>query len=288
MKLNAYLELTKVRVNSLVLFTTLAGFFLAAGFEFSWLLLLHLMVGTSLVAGGSCAINECWERELDAQMPRTQTRPLPEGRLSLKEAWAFSVLISIVGSLYLYFFVNPLTAVLAMITLLIYVFLYTPFKRKSSASTLVGALSGAIPPMMGWTAIKNNLSLEAWILFFLLFFWQIPAFLSIAWIYRDDYSKAKFPMLTVLDTEKAGLTSSQILLFTGGLFWISLFPAFLGIAHLVYFITAIFLGGLMFVFAYYFSKSEANKNKYARKVFITSMLYLPILLTVLILDVHWL
>ncbi len=287
MKLLSYLELTKVRVNSLVIFTALAGFVLASGHDIAWLLLCHVLIGTSLVAGGSCAINECWERELDARMPRTQSRPLPEGRLSLVEAWSFSILISVVGTLYLYWFVNLLSSVLALITLLIYVFLYTPFKRKSSASTLVGAISGAIPPMIGWAAVRNDLAFEAWILFLILFFWQIPAFLSIAWIYREDYSKAQFPMLTVIDTEKGGMTSSQILLFSGGLFWVSLFPTFMGVTGWLYFLGAITLSGTMFFLGYLFSKSTDSKNKNARKVFIFSMLYLPLLFTLLILDRNW-
>lgn len=285
--ISAYLELTKIRVNALVLFTTLAGFLLAAGSEISWLLLWHTLFGTLLIAGGACGINECWERELDARMPRTQTRPLPEKRLSVAHAWTFSFGLSFAGAGYLFLFVNTLTAALAVITLVIYAFLYTPFKRKSSAATLVGAISGAIPPMMGWSAVKNNLEIEAWILFFILFFWQIPAFLSIAWIYRADYSKAQFPMLTVLDTEKAGLTSSQILLFTGALFWVSLFPAFMGLTYWLYLSGAIILGALLFLFGYFFSTSEKEKEKYARRVFLTAMLYLPIVLTLLVIDVNW-
>ncbi len=285
--ISAYLELTKIRVNALVLFTTLAGFLLASGSDISWLLLCHTLFGTLLIAGGSCGINECWERELDARMPRTQARPLPQKKISVAHAWIFSWALSFAGAAYLFLFVNTLTAVLAVVTLIVYAFLYTPFKRKSSAATLVGAISGAIPPMMGWSAVKNNLELEAWILFLILFFWQIPAFLSIAWIYRADYSKAQFPMLTVLDTEKGGLTSSQILLFTAGLFWVSLFPAFMGLTDWLYLSGAIILGALLFLFGYFFSKSEKKKEKYARRVFLTAMLYLPILLTLLVIDVHW-
>lgn len=285
-KAASYLELTKPRVNFLVLFTTVAGFFLALEEGIPWGLFFHLMIGTSFVAGGSCAINECWERNLDAKMPRTQTRPLPEKRLSPLEAWIFSGLISLAGILYLTVFVNLLSALLAAITLVVYVFLYTPYKRKSSICTLIGAVSGAIPPMIGWAAVKNNLAFEAWILFLILFFWQIPTFLSIAWLYRHDYSKAGYPMLTVLDP-RGGVTSSHILLFTSALVWASLFPSFLGITQGLYLTGALLLGGILFSAGYFFSKSGAAREKHAKKVMVASMVYLPVLLILLVVDKSW-
>jgi len=282
-KIASYFELTKPRVNTLVLFTMGAGFFLALDGGVPWGLLTHALIGTALVAGGSCAINQCWEKELDATMPRTQNRPLPQGRLGLLEAWVFSILLSVAGLGYLYFFVNGLTFALGLISLLVYVFLYTPFKLKKSICTLIGAISGAIPPMMGWAAVRNELAVEAWILFAILFCWQIPAFLSIAWLYRDDYSKAGYPMLTVTD-KKGGVTASHILLFTGALFWASMFPAFLGMTQWLYLIGAFLLGALLFTFGYFFSKSASSRTLNARRIFVTSMVYLPLLLTLMVVD----
>jgi len=285
-KAASFLELTKPRVNLLVLFTTVAGFFLAIEGPIPWVLFFHLLIGTSLAAGGSCAINECWERELDAKMPRTQTRPLPENRLAPFEAWIFSVSISILGIGYLTLFVNELSALLAAVSLIVYVFFYTPYKRKSSICTLIGAVSGGIPPMIGWAAVKNNLAIEAWILFLILFFWQIPTFLSIAWLYRHEYSKAGYPMLTVLDP-RGKVTSSHILLFTVALIWASLFPSFLGITQGLYLTGALLLGGILFLAGYFFSKAVGDKEKYARKVMVASMIYLPVLLILLVVDKTW-
>ena len=282
-KIASYFELTKPRVNALVLFTMGAGFFLALDGGVPWGLFVHTLIGTAFVAGGSCAINQCWEKELDATMPRTQNRPLPQGRLGLLEAWIFAISLSVAGLGYLYFYVNGLTFSLGLISLLVYVFIYTPFKLKNSISTLVGAVSGAIPPMMGWAAVRNELTAEAWILFAILFCWQIPAFLSIAWLYREDYSKAGYPMLPVND-KKGGVTASHILLFTGALFWASMFPAFLGMTQWLYFIGAFLLGSLLFIFGYYFSKSALNREQSARRIFVTSMVYLPLLLTLMVVD----
>jgi len=165
----SYIELTKPRVNWLVLFTTAIGFLLAVEGAFSWTLLGHTLLGTALVASGACALNQCWEKKLDASMLRTKTRPLPEGRLSLTQAWSFSIIISLAGMVTLVHYVNSLSFILATLSLIIYIFIYTPFKKRSSICTLVGAISGAIPPMIGWAAVRGELNAGAWILFSILF-----------------------------------------------------------------------------------------------------------------------
>ena len=194
-----FVELTKPRITFLVLVTAAVGYALGVGNSFHPGVFLSLLVGTALVSGGASALNQWMERDADALMARTASRPLPSGRLSPADALAFGLSISVVGLALLAGAVNGLTALLAAVTLATYVLAYTPLKRVTSLCTLVGAVPGAIPPMMGWAAARGTLSREAWALFAVLFLWQLPHFLSIAWIYREDYARAGFPMLPVTD-----------------------------------------------------------------------------------------
>src|SRR5262245_24531827 len=196
-----YVSLTKPRVTLMVLITMLFGFYLGARGAVDWTLLFCALAGTAMVAGGTSALNQYLERELDAKMLRTRHRPLPAGRIQPIRALAFGVLISSAGLLLLAWRVNPVTALLAGFTLTTYVFLYTPLKQKSHLSTLVGAIPGALPPVGGWTAARGEIGIEAWVLFAILFLWQLPHFLAIAWMYREDYARGGFPMLPVIDPE---------------------------------------------------------------------------------------
>ena len=194
-----YLELSKSRIVLMVLITTAAGYAFA-GAE-AGLLFVNLLIGTALVAAGTNALNQYVERELDGRMRRTRRRPLPDGRMTPRAALAFSIGVAILGTIYLAVTVNRLTAILGAFTLVSYIFIYTPLKRTSSICTLVGAVPGAIPPLMGWTAATGEISLGGWIVFGIVFLWQLPHFMAISWIYREDYGRADFRMTSVSDTD---------------------------------------------------------------------------------------
>ena len=276
-----YVELTKPRIVVMIVLTAMAGFYVGAGASLDLALLFHAMIGTALVVGSANTLNQVLEREADAKMRRTENRPLPAGRLEPQEALYYGVGMAVVGLLYLAVGVNPLTATIGLISWVNYVFVYTPLKKKTSVSTLVGAISGAAPPVMGWTAIRGTLSPEAAALFLILFFWQIPHFLAIAWIYRDEYEQAGFPMLPVVDRE-GRRTGRQIVLYCVALIPVSVMPSMLGMAGGVYFfgalaLTLIFLGfGIRTVV----HKSILN----ARHLFFYSLLYLPALLGLMIFN----
>lgn len=276
-----YLELTKPRVTLMVVLTALFGFYLGAQGEMDLILLLHTLLGTALVAGGTSALNQYFERDLDAKMRRTRHRPLPAGRLTPGAALAFGVSISVLGIAYLILLVNTLTGLLAAITLISYVFLYTPLKQKSSLSTIIGAIPGALPPMGGWTAVRNEIGVEAWILFAILFLWQLPHFLAIAWIYRDDYARGGFRMLTVIDPEGSS-AGRQIIANCIALLSVSLLPTLIGLTGIVYFVTALLLG-LAFLSAgigVIVSRNAAAAQRLMR----ASLIYLPVLLGVMAWD----
>lgn len=280
-RLSDYFELTKPRVTLMVVLTALFGFYLGARGEMDLLLLLHTLFGTALVAGGTSALNQYFERDLDAKMLRTRHRPLPAGRLAPSAALAFGVSISVLGIAYLILLVNALTGLLAAITLISYVFLYTPLKQKSSLSTIIGAIPGALPPMGGWTAVRNEIGVEAWILFAILFLWQLPHFLAIAWIYRDDYARGGFRMLTVIDPEGSS-AGRQIIANCIALLSVSLLPTLIGLTGIVYFATALLLG-LAFLSAgigVIVSRNVAAAQRLMR----ASLIYLPVLLGVMAWD----
>lgn len=271
-----YLELSKSRIVMMVLITTAAGFFFGAG-SVDPLLLIHTLVGTALVAAGTNALNQYVEREYDGRMHRTRTRPLPDGRITPLAALIFSSAISVFGTVYLALAVNSLTAILGAFTLTSYVFVYTPLKRLSTVCTIIGAVPGAIPPLMGWAAATGELGVGGWIIFGILFFWQLPHFMAISWMYREDYARGGFVMLSVLDEDGAAV-ARQAILYSLALLAVSIAPAFFGMTGIVYLVAALAAGAAMIVKSvrFFFDRSRPN----ARSLFMTSNLYL---LTVMIL-----
>jgi protoheme IX farnesyltransferase len=280
-KFSDYLELTKPRVTLMVLITMLFGFYLGSRGEMDWILLAHALIGTALVAGGTSALNQYLERDIDAKMLRTKNRPLPAGRLQPHEALAFSVTISIAGLAHLLIMVNWLTAFLAAATLISYVFIYTPLKQKNSLSTIVGAIPGALPPLGGWAAARNDLSIEGWILFAILFIWQLPHFLAIAWLYREDYRRGGLPMLTVVDPE-GDSAGRQIISNCLALLPVSLLPTIVGMAGKFYFVGALALS--LFFLGCGVAVMRHRSNATVRRLLRASLLYLPMLLALMALD----
>jgi protoheme IX farnesyltransferase len=280
-RLKTYLELTKPRITLLVLITTLAGFYLSSHGSLNLLLLINALIGTALTAAGASALNMVMERDSDSLMRRTQNRPLPSGRLVPIDAAFFGALLASCGVLYLGISVNLLTAILAILTLCGYLFLYTPLKRKTSLSTWIGAVPGALPTLMGWAAARGEITFEAWILFSILYLWQLPHFLSLAWLYREDYARAGFPMLPVLDPDGT-TTSRHVTLCCLTLLPITLIPFLLGLAGIPYFIGALALG-LVFL-GYGISLAVYKSTVSAKRLFRISIIYLPILLTLLMIS----
>lgn len=276
-----YLELTKPRVTLMVVITMAFGYYLGSRGAMDWMLLLHALLGTTLVAGGTSALNQYWERDLDAKMQRTKNRPLPSGRLQPRNALIFGVIISLAGIVHLLVMINALTALLAAATLISYVFIYTPLKQKNSLSTIVGAVPGALPPLGGWTAARNDLSIEGWILFAILFIWQLPHFLAIAWIYREDYLRGGFPLLTVIDPD-GDSAGRQIISNCLALLPVSLLPTIVGMAGRFYFIGALALS--LFFLACGVAVMRQRSNVTVRRLLHASLLYLPSLLALMALD----
>jgi protoheme IX farnesyltransferase len=274
-------ELIKARLTTLVLLTTLVGFYAGSRGPMDLTLLLNAMLGTALVAAGASALNQFLEREFDAKMERTADRPLPSGRLQPGTVLAFGGACGGLGLIYLTLAVNPLTGLLGAITLGSYLFIYTPLKRVTTLNTVVGAIPGALPPLMGWVAARNEISPGGWALFAILFFWQLPHFLAIAWIYREQYARAGFVMLPMVDP--AGeRTGRQAVSHTLGLLPISLFPFLAHVAGPVYLFGALGLGLAYFWFAVQFSRDLTIPR--ARMLFFASILYLPLLLGLMVLD----
>ncbi len=288
LKILDYIELMKPELTGLSVLTTLCGFYLGNSGAFPYWLFVHAAVGTLLVGGGAGALNQYIERSYDALMRRTERRPLPSGRMQPGEVLAFGIGISTFGILELTIFVNLLTGFLAVITWTTYLFLYTPLKRVTPLSTVIGGIPGALPPVMGWAAARNDLGPGAVVLFAILFFWQMPHFFSLAWLYRKDYSRAGFRVLTVLDPS-CRKTSRHILGYTLALIPATVAPALLGMTGLVSAAGALLLGsgflllGIMLLKSTKDFKPESS-NLYARKVFFASLVYLPILLVILSFD----
>jgi len=276
-----FYELLKPRMNLLILGTTFVGYFMAARLPDAWRILPHALLGTALCAAGAAILNQYAERRYDALMPRTAGRPLPTGRVAPNQALILGVLAGVLGTIYLAMFVNTLTAILGAVTLASYVLIYTPLKRITTLNTVVGAVAGAIPPVMGWTAVTGSLSEPALTLFAILFIWQIPHFLAIAILYREDYRLGGFKMLPVSDPQLSA-TSRQILLYTAALLPASLTPALTGIAGAAYAIAATVLGLGFFAFAAAAASRRTRTD--ARRLFFASIIYLPALLTALMLD----
>ena len=271
------LELTKPRITFLVLITTLVGFYMGSRESLQLMLLFHTIVGTGLVASGASALNQFMERDLDALMTRTRNRPLPDGRLQPNEALAFSVIISVLGVAYLMFFVNILTGLIGIFTLGGYIFVYTPLKTRTTWCTLVGAFPGAAPPVMGWTAARGEIDAAALTLFAILFLWQMPHFFAIAWIFTDDYKRGGFL------THGSGVsTGRQIIFFCCALIPISVLPTMLGLTGITYLVGAIVLGFLYL--GYGSAVALFRSNTHAQRLLRISVLYLPALLLLMMLD----
>lgn len=274
-------ELVKARLTALVLITTLTGYFVGRLVTSDWLGCLHVLVGTGLVAAGAAALNEWWERDLDRLMERTASRPLPSGQIEPMVALALGLVSSLGGIVYLGLVVNTLTASLGALALSSYVLVYTPLKRRTVWNTFVGALPGALPPLMGWTAARGGLGTGGLALFGILFLWQIPHFMAIAWLYREQYAQAGFRMLPNIDpagraTAWSALVSALFLVAT------SLVVALAGVAGLTYVIGALVLGAVFVGSTFRFVQDRNRRN--ARLVFFASIVYLPLLLGLLMFD----
>ena len=276
-----FLALTKPRLNFLVLLTTAASYRLGVSDASSPMTLLHTLVGTGLVAGGASALNQVWERESDKLMRRTRMRPLPDARLEPAHAAIFGWTLSVAGLADLAIFVNPLAAGVALATLASYVWFYTPLKFVTSLSTIVGALPGALPAMIGWSAATNTLSKEGWVLFGIVFIWQMPHFLAIAWMYRDDYARAGMPLLPVIQPDGRS-TGRQAVLYTAALVPLTLLPTLIGLASPHYLAVAVVLDAVLMVLALEFAYTRTIDA--ARRLFLGSILYLPILWGILVWD----
>jgi protoheme IX farnesyltransferase len=274
-------SLTKPGITRLVLITTGVGFYLGASGSLDLFLFVHAVLGTALLAAGTNALNQYAERRVDAEMKRTKERPLPAGRLRSSTALVFSVGISVAGTIYLVVLVNLLTAALGAAALLIYIFAYTPLKRRTWLCTVVGAVPGAIPPMMGWTAVTGRLDALAWVLFGIVFLWQMPHFLAIAWLYRQDYARAGFPMLPVIDSE-GKRTARQIIIYTLALVAVSLLTTVMGLTGAIYFFGALTLGLAFLVLGVALAATRTGLS--ARRLFLGSVLYLPVLLILMVVD----
>jgi heme o synthase len=278
----AYVELTKPRITFLIVLTAAAGFCMAipAG-AFNYLTFIHGMVGIALLSSGIATLNQFMERHLDARMRRTAGRPLPTGKLTPAQAFCFGVALTVAAEAYMALLVNPLTAVLGLSVIGGYLFLYTPLKTRTSLSTAIGAFPGAMPPLMGWTAATGDVSLGAFVLFAILFLWQFPHFLAIAWMYKEDYARAGIVMLPVVEPE-GRVTAQQIVIYTLMLLPVSLIPSFLGISGSVYLIGAIILG-LLFLYSSITCALAKTRQK-ARRLLLASVVYLPLLFVLMVLN----
>jgi heme o synthase len=275
------MELVKARLTLLVLLTTAVGFYIGAEGPVDWRALLHTVFGTAAAAAGAAALNQWWEYQLDAMMQRTQSRPVPAGRMRPTEALIIGAALAVFGVVYLAFLANALSAALAAVTIIIYIFAYTPLKLVSTFNTALGAVPGALPPMIGWAAARGTLNAGAWMLFAILFFWQLPHFFAIAWMYRDDYARAGFQMISS-DDRTGERSASQSVFFCMVLFVVAGLPAFLGIATVFYLLAELILGAVFIAVAMRFLKTRARSD--ARRLFITSIIYLPLLLGTLVLS----
>ena len=276
-RVSDYFELTKPRITFMVLISTLVGFYLGSGETFLTLLFVHTLVGTALVAAGASSFNQYLEWERDSRMNRTRNRPIPDGRLSPADALAFSIAISVAGVAYLAAFVNMLTAVIGAATLAAYVLLYTPLKTRTTWCTLIGAFPGAAPPLMGWAAARGDLDTIGLSLFAIQFLWQMPHFFAIAWMFTEDYRRAGFMV------HSSGVnTGRQIILYCSALIPVSLLPSLFGATGRWYLLGALLLG---FVYlGYGFAVALFRSNTHAQRLLKISVLYLPALFVLMMLD----
>jgi heme o synthase len=280
-----FIELTKPRITWLIVMSAAVGYFF--GHSGSWAVwtIIHTLFGTALIASGTAALNQWYERDADRHMKRTQMRPLPSGRLQPGQALWFGLALAVAGTLELGFGANWLTAALGMATMASYLAIYTPLKQKTWWSTTIGAFPGAMPPLIGFAGAAGKLSAEAWILGAILFLWQFPHFYAIAWMYREDYSRAGIQMLPVVEPDGES-TAKQILLYSILLIPVSLLPKWAGMAGNMYLIGALALG---IWFLYSGVRVSLDRTKFrARRVLLTSVAYLPLLYVLMLLDPVWL
>lgn len=280
-RIAAFSELTKPRIAVLLVLTSAAGFYLGSGPQFDTVLFIHAMIAISLLAFGVATLNQYVERAIDPLMDRTAVRPLPTGRVTPAEALVFGIVLCAAAEAYLLIAVNPLTAFLGLIVIVGYVFVYTPLKTRTSVSTALGAIPGALPPLMGWTAAAGEISIVAWSLFAMQFLWQFPHFLAIAWMYRDQYAKAGILMLPVVEPS-GSITMRQIVLFSIMLVPVSLAPYFFGKAGLTFLVGAAVLGIGMLLVSVLTAISRTDAA--ARRLLLASVIYLPILFLLLVFD----
>ncbi len=281
MRLAAFVELTKPRIAFMLVLTSAAGFYIGNTGPFDFVLFVNAMLGIAILAFGVATLNQYIERSTDALMERTRNRPIPSQRLTPGEALIFGLAQCLVAEIYLFFLVNPLTAGLGLIVIVGYVLLYTPLKTRTSASTAIGAIPGAMPPLMGWTASANEITAGAGVLFLLLFLWQFPHFLAIAWMYREQYAKAGIRMLPVVEPS-GRITARQIVLFSIMLVPVSLAPFFLGFAGVAYLIGASLLGIWFLIES--IRTARAKTTERARRLLMVSVLYLPLIFGLLVID----
>ena len=272
--LTDYLTLTKPRLNGLVVASSAAGYYLGVPGPFDGWQMLQAVTGTALVAAGAAVLNQVYERDTDRLMRRTRERPLPDGRVGAADAASFGLALSFAGLALLATRTNLLAAALAFATLAIYLAVYTPMKRRTPIATLVGAVPGALPPLIGWTASHGRIDAGGAALFAIVFLWQIPHFMAIAWMYRDDYATAGFPMLPVIEPNgrRAG---RQAVIYSAALLPASLVPALVGVSGAVYFAVAVVLGVGLLVLAARFAATRSDQS--ARALFFGSITYLPLL-----------
>jgi protoheme IX farnesyltransferase len=275
-----FAELVKARLTILVLVTTAVGFYLGWEGPMNYLALTKAVAGTALAAAGAAALNQWWERNLDAIMLRTRTRPIPAGRMLPREGLLAGALLGSAGVVYLALAVNFISAFLAALTIVLYIFAYTPLKKISTTNTLVGAIPGAIPPVIGWVAARGTLDIGAASLFAILFAWQMPHFFALAWMYRVDYARAGFRMMSQ-DDETGLRSSSQSVLFCILLLMIAGTPFYIGLTTAVYLAIALALSAWFVVMAMRFHGDRSPRN--ARALFLSSIIYLPLLLGALVL-----
>lgn len=279
-----FVTLAKPRLNLLVLLTTAAGLYLAEPDGIGTSLLVHTLLGTALVAGGAAALNQAWERDTDARMRRTHDRPVAARRMRVSDAVLFGLVLSCAGLAELAIGANLLAAAVAALTLVSYVLLYTPLKRRTSLATLVGAFPGALPPVIGWAAAANTVSLPPIVLFGIMFFWQMPHFLAIAWLHREDYAAARIPLLPVLEPD--GRRTGRQALAYGAVLWpVSLMPALLGLGGGFYVAVATVLGLTLLILCAKFARERTTAS--AKQLFLFSITYLPLLLGALVADRLW-
>jgi heme o synthase len=277
----AYVVLTKPDVTFLVVITTVAGFYLGSHGSLDWLRLLNTLCGTMLVGAGTAALNQYVERDMDAVMRRTAARPLPSGLLQPGEVLLFGIGTIILGTAWLVLAVNALSAMIALATCILYLGAYTPLKTRTTLATAVGAVPGALPPLIGWAAATGSISLGAWVLFAILFFWQFPHFMAIAWMYREDYGRAGILMLPVVD-KKGDATFRQIVITSTVLVWVSVLPSLMGMAGLNYFFGALVLGMFLLQVSLWANRSRTNVR--AKWLMHATVAHIPILLAWMILD----